>query len=532
MSVDERGYLECQEAAREQSRAANKSLNDSNLVQIDVHLAAELENKWRLSPTDDSPKYTHSVYGNAKIVAFVVGGELREGVSASSELMGIILDSTNFYAEEGGQLYDTGSIVIDGQCEFRVDSVKVAGGYVLHVGQLKYGSAKVKDTVLCAYDEQRRRALRLNHTSTHALNFAIKKVLGEHNDGVEIEQRGSLVAPDKFRFDFNFKATPTDEQIKAIEAIVNDLVKRELVVDGQAVSLSMARSIKGLRAVFGETYPDPVRVVAIGVRVGEILADSGNDRWMGYSVELCGGTHVGNTADIKQFVITSETTIAKGIRRIVAVTGEQAIEAEEGGRRLEGRIVAFEGKVREGRTLASNVEACEITLRDLTRDIDEAQISHLTKSAFRDRLTQLRRMLTEAAKAGKAEQARQAVDIVTQLVSSLTINGSTPKIVVYELKVSDNGKALLAACQAAVKTFPAALFYSSDPVTSRLYYHAMCSKNAGISAVDVARAFGDMVGGKSGGSVEVAQGSAPMFAPDQSLDALRRASERVKELFI
>lgn len=532
MSVDERGYLQCQEAAREQSRAANKSLNDANLVQIDVHLAAELETKWKIPPTDDTPKYTQPLYGNAKIVAFVVGGELKGEASHSNDLIGIILDSTNLYAEEGGQLYDTGSITIDGQCEFRVDSVKAAGGYILHVGQLKYGSAKVNDKVVCVYDEQRRRSLRLNHTATHALNFAIRRVLGPHNDAVEIEQRGSLVAPDKFRFDFNFKSAPTDEQILAIETIVNDLVEKKLVVDSQSTPLSVAKGIHGLRAVFGETYPDPVRVVAIGVKLAEILADPTNDRWTGYSIELCGGTHVGNTADIKQFVITSEATIAKGIRRIVAVTGEQAIEAQKEAKGLETGIIALESKVKEGNLLANNFEAYEIILRDLTRDIDDAQVSHLTKAAFRDRLAHSRKLLTEAAKAAKAEQARQAVEVVTQLVSSLTVNGSTPKIVVYELKVSDNGKALLAACQAAVKAFPAALFYSTDQMTSRLYYHAMCAKTAGISAVDVARAFGDVVGGKSGGSVEVAQGSAPLAAPDQSLDALRKASERVKELFI
>ena len=220
---------------------------------------------------------------------------------------------------------------------------------------------------------------------------------------------------------------------------------------------------------------------------------------MNTPLELCGGTHAGNTADIKHFVITSEATIAKGVRRIVAVTGEQAVEAQKEAKKFETGISALEAKIGED-ALASSVEVYEGMLRDLTRDIDEAQIGHLTKTAFRDRLANFRKLLTEAAKAAKAEQARQAVDTVTQLISSLSVSGSTPKIIVHELKVGDNGKALLAACQAAVKAFPAALFYSVDQAASRLPRpQNVCQKTTGISAVHIARPLGMQWGGEKWG---------------------------------
>ncbi|KAF9349955.1 Alanine--tRNA ligase, partial [Mortierella sp. NVP85] len=165
------------------------------------------------------------------------------------------------YAEQGGQEYDTGSITVDGKAEFVVENVQVYGGYVLHTGYLKYG-------VLQVDDELRRWPIRNNHTGTHLLNYALREIL---SNGVD--QKGSLVAPEKLRFDFTSKTGMTPQQIHEADSIVTDFIKRGLAVYSQEVTLTTAKQITGLCAVFGEVYPDPVRVVSIGFDVNDILKD-------------------------------------------------------------------------------------------------------------------------------------------------------------------------------------------------------------------------------------------------------------------
>ncbi|KAJ2582907.1 Alanine--tRNA ligase, partial [Coemansia sp. RSA 1804] len=190
--------------------------------------------------------------------AFVQGEE--QSIASSPDdvpVVGVLLDRTNFYAEQGGQEYDTGSFVSsDLASEFTVENVQVYGGYVLHTGFLKYGSIRVGDTVEAQYDVLRRLPIRSNHSATHVLNYALRKVLSNE----EPDQRGSLVAPDKLRFDFNCKAPIKPEEIRDIQALCCKIISDNLKVYAQEVPLAEASKIAGLRAVFGESYPDPVRV--------------------------------------------------------------------------------------------------------------------------------------------------------------------------------------------------------------------------------------------------------------------------------
>ena len=167
--------------------------------------------------------------------------------NAADDRVGLILDKTNFYAESGGQTFDTGSITIDGQAHFCVEEVQSFGGYVLHIGYLKYGHISLKDQVICSFDELRRWPLRNNHTGTHILNYALLETVGSG-----VEQKGSLVAPDKLRFDFSCKSALTIQQVKSVEEIVNKIIKTNSKVYYQDVPLSLAKSIFGVRAVFGE----------------------------------------------------------------------------------------------------------------------------------------------------------------------------------------------------------------------------------------------------------------------------------------
>ncbi|KAJ1525582.1 Alanine--tRNA ligase, partial [Nowakowskiella sp. JEL0078] len=257
------------------------------------------------------------------IQALYQGGKFVKTANAEAPF-GILLEKTNFYAEQGGQEYDTGSITIDGSADFAVDDVQVFGGYILHIGYLKYGSLSVGDEVVSTYDELRRWPIRNNHSATHILNFALKKTIG---DGVD--QKGSLVAEEKFRFDYSAKAAPSPAQLEQIEAITNDFIERNLKVYSKEVSLAVGKSITGLRAVFGEVYPDPVRVISVGFDIEEILKNPSDPKWAETSIEFCGGTHVSKTGDIKQFVVVDETSISKGIRRIVGVTGEEAFKLQK-----------------------------------------------------------------------------------------------------------------------------------------------------------------------------------------------------------
>lgn len=203
----------------------------------------------------------------------------------TSSSFGIILDKTNFYAESGGQEYDTGKILIDGKSEFFVDQVQVFNGYVLHIGHLIEGRFELNDRVVACYDEQRRSTLRNNHTGTHILNYSLRETLGDH-----IDQKGSLVSPNKLRFDFSHKSPISTQDLFKIEQNSNEWIRKNVKVYSKELDLKTARKIPGLRAVFGETYPDPVRVVTLEFSVEEMESDIENPKWRKTSVEFCGGT--------------------------------------------------------------------------------------------------------------------------------------------------------------------------------------------------------------------------------------------------
>ena len=238
----------------------------------------------------------------------------------SGQECGILLDRTCFYAEQGGQIYDEGFIV-QGENELKVKNVQVRGGYVLHMGTVE-GSLKVGDTVELAIDEERRKNVMNNHSGTHILNFALRTVLS-----TDADQRGSLVAPDRLRFDFTTKAAMTVEQVRQAEVIVNAFIEKNEPVYAKEASLAVAKTIQGLRAVFDETYPDPVRVVSVGVPVETLEADPNSPLGGQTSVEFCGGTHLRRAGHMEYMVLASEEAIAKGIRRIVGLTGPEARKA-------------------------------------------------------------------------------------------------------------------------------------------------------------------------------------------------------------
>jgi len=273
--------------------------------------------------------------------------------------------------------------------------VQVYNGYVLHTGHLKYGQIEVGNEVISSYDELRRWPLRNNHTATHILNYSLREILGDH-----IDQKGSLVAPTKLRFDFSHKAPIGISELAQIQDMSVEWIKRNARVFSRDLDLSIAQKIPGLRAVFGESYPDPVRVVTLGYDIDDIAADITNPRWRQTSIEFCGGTHVAKTGDIKDFIITDESGIAKGIRRIVAVTGHEADDVTRREQNLRERLDQLnylDGKEKD------------IGLKALSVELNQADISVIKKADLRDRLSVMRKSFDKQVKEREASANKEAI---------------------------------------------------------------------------------------------------------------------------
>ena len=221
----------------------------------------------------------------------------------------VILNQTPFYAESGGQVGDTGVMTGDGVRFAVTDTQKRAGDLFVHVGTVEQGSLKVGAALDLNVDHARRSAIRQNHSATHLLHEALRQVLGDH-----VAQKGSLVAPDRLRFDFSHPKPMTPEEIERVEDIANDVVLQNAPVVTRLLSRDDAIA-SGARALFGEKYGDEVRVVAMG---------EGSGNTMGWSVELCGGTHVSRTGDIGIISVVGESAVASGVRRVEALTGRSA----------------------------------------------------------------------------------------------------------------------------------------------------------------------------------------------------------------
>ncbi len=243
----------------------------------------------------------------------VVRALVRDGADVPALEQGqdgaVVLNQTPFYAESGGQVGDTGVFEADG-VRFRVtDTQKKAGDLFVHLGKVEAGKLTPGLALALKVDHDRRSRIRRNHSATHLLHEALRQVLGDH-----VAQKGSLVAPDRLRFDFSHPKPITQEEIAKVEAMANDYVLRNSSVTTRVMALDEARAA-GARALFGEKYSDEVRVVAMGESGGNSL---------GWSVELCGGTHVRRTGDIGLIALTGESGVAGGVRRIEAATGEGA----------------------------------------------------------------------------------------------------------------------------------------------------------------------------------------------------------------
>ena len=308
LSVDEGAFQKLMKEQKERAREARKALGD--LGWAGVEFGKDV-------PATEFVGYDHSEC-DAKIVAIVADEELRDEVAAGAEAV-VVLDQSPFYAEMGGQAADHGTITADGVVFTVADVQKNKGGKFMHYGRLAQGVLHVGDTVHAAIDMERRKAIQRAHSTTHLLDTALKKVLGDH-----VHQAGSLVEPDRLRFDFTHFEAISPEELRQVEELVNDAILEGYPVVTEILPIEEAKK-KGAVAMFGEKYGETVRVVE--------MSD--------FSVEFCGGTHVDNTAKAGPFRIKSESSVASGVRRIEATCGKLSLKAMESSQGVLSRAAQF-----------------------------------------------------------------------------------------------------------------------------------------------------------------------------------------------
>ena len=310
MTIDEEAFKALMTEQKERAREARKALGD--LGWAGVEFGKDM-------PATEFVGYDYDAIDDAHVLAIVAEGELVDEIVSGMEAI-VVLDQTPFYAEMGGQTADHGRITDSDSIEnpdencallFHVNNVqKNKGGKFMHYGKLLKGSLKVGDTVAASIDTVRRAAIRRAHSATHLLDAALVKVLGDH-----VHQAGSLVEPDRLRFDFTHFEGITPQQLNEVEDLVNGAILDGLTITTEELPLDEAKA-RGAVATFGEKYGQTVRVVTMG----------------DFSMELCGGTHLDNTAKVGMFRIKSESSVASGVRRIEATTGRVSIDETRHGR--------------------------------------------------------------------------------------------------------------------------------------------------------------------------------------------------------
>jgi alanyl-tRNA synthetase len=458
LSVDMDGFDAAMEAQRARGRAAAK---------FDAKLGQRIHTDGKVIFIG----YTE-VSGETRVTGlFDPEGAPLEVLSAGERGV-VVLDETPFYAESGGQMGDTGLIEGDG-IAFKVTDTQIAGDQFLHIGELIEGELRAGDSVSAAIDEERRRLIKLNHSATHLMHAALRQMLGPH-----VQQKGSLVAPDRLRFDFSHPEPVSPAQLKAVEALVNEQIQANSEVDVAEMSYDAAIE-RGAMALFGEKYGSEVRVLSMG---GD------------YSVELCGGTHVARTGDIGLFRITGETGIAAGVRRIEAVTGPGALAWTLDAEETLNRVAAL---VKGSRTdAAEKVGALLDENKRLSRELSQIQ----------EKLA-----------------ANQGSDLVDEAVEVAGVK-------VLAARVEGDSKALMQTLDTLKSKLGSAAIVLGHVGGGKVSLIAGVSKDLTerIKAPDLVNAVGAQVGAKGGGRPDMARAGGG-DNPDALADALASVPEWLRE---
>jgi alanyl-tRNA synthetase len=442
MTVDEDAFKACMEEQRVRARKAREALGDLAWAGIDLGLDG--------TPTTFTG-YDGKLTAQGKILAIVAEGELCSSIRAGEEGI-VVLDQTPFYAEMGGQSPDFGTITL-GDNLFQVNNVqKDKAGKYLHYGKQETGTLSVEDTVTGTVDAERRAAISRAHSATHLLQAALQTVLGDH-----VHQAGSLNAPDHIRFDFTHFSAITEDELRKITELVNDAILEGYDISTRVMGIEEAKQ-EGAMALFGEKYGDEVRVVTMG----------------DVSKELCGGTHLTNTAKIGSFCIVSEGSVASGVRRIEALVGKANLRvAEENTKLIRKTAASLKTTPAE---LYTRMEQMLKESKELRQQMDQMQSKLLANDAER---------FLYAAK------NVEGLNVITATLSSMSA-GALRKIGDMLRDKDENVVAVL-----------------SSVTDEKITFHAVCGKKAvasGIKAGDLIRTVTSITGGSGGGKPDSAMG--------------------------
>ncbi len=437
LTIDMPGYDKAMEAQRARARAAGAFKVDYTAAGLDV-------------PATEFIGYS-SLAEQGVILALLKGGAAVDHLSEGDDGV-VVLDRTPFYGESGGQVGDSGYIE-SGSSRAEVRDCQKQGDSHLHIVHVLQGTLRVGDTIKAKVDENVRQATALNHSATHLLHAALRKILGEH-----VTQKGSLVDSERLRFDFSHFEAVKPEQLKAIEILVNDQIRANSAVTTDHCDMDEAKA-KGAMALFGEKYGDRVRVLTMGD---------------GFSVELCGGTHVSRTGDIGLMRITSESGVAAGVRRIEAVTGAKA-------------LALFDN-------LDQLVESATRTLKTNRDNLIEKieQLTNQNRKLEKD----LAQMKTRLATSGGGDVLSQARDIEGIKVLALNLEGADSKSLRDTVDQFKNklGKAVVLLATVEEDNKVALVAGVTQNLTDK------------IKAGDLMRHVAEQIGGKGGGRPDMAQG--------------------------
>lgn len=538
-TVDRAGFEAKVEEARDVNRRIHMEKQMAGMAGKDFRLVAEqmaylVSPQQNVGPTDDSFKYEwNQDLENCTVQAIFLGRNETEDkigfvpeIKVTSEgeplLIALILDKTSFYAESGGQVYDTGRIVVttsNGSVAVQITNVQTYGPFVLHVGQVEVPAnsnaddgifvLKVGDAASCQVDFGRRSSIASNHTMTHVLNYALKHVLLESaatSDATtttltDIDQKGSFQDETKSRFDFTWNGPLTPLQLKAVEEICVQRINDAYPVQSFVAPLVQAEKISSLRAVFGEKYPDPVRVVAVSnYTIPEILSNPQDAQWKDFSVEFCGGTHLTNTKEAEAFCLLSEEGIAKGIRRIVFVTKDDAKNAI-------ALADSFKAKLEQAALLEG--EELDTVLKQLNHELGTLSISASRKIQFRETVEELTKKVIAYKKHRLANIADEVVTKAVELAQTTTTEGNK---IVMRFDFGLDGKVAKQIMTNYCKKVndKALLLVTADPDSDKFMVIAGAPKGvAGLDCKEWAAAAIQGTDGKGGGKPDMAQFQVP-----------------------
>eukprot|EP00522_Entomoneis_paludosa_P018922 CAMPEP_0172444094 /NCGR_PEP_ID=MMETSP1065-20121228/4207_1 /TAXON_ID=265537 /ORGANISM="Amphiprora paludosa, Strain CCMP125" /LENGTH=994 /DNA_ID=CAMNT_0013194513 /DNA_START=117 /DNA_END=3101 /DNA_ORIENTATION=+ len=510
LTIDTAGFEKEMETQKERSRKAQRAARSAGAP--DLELQAE-QTAWlsdeSVLPTDDYFKFKWNVELPATVMAIYGedGFYSEDKQVEEGDFIGLVLDKTAFYAEAGGQEADVGELELIGDNgeilgTVSVSDVQVYGGFILHKGVLESGSLQVGSHVNCRVDYERRGLIAPNHSMTHVLNAALRKVLGD-----KVDQRGSLCNDEKLRFDFSHKKAMTLDELKAVEKMCQESVEKEEVVTSKVMPLDDAKALDGVRAVFGEVYPDPVRVISVG-------GDT--------SVEFCGGTHLENTRDAEAFALIEETAVAKGIRRITAVTKDAAKSAIMEGDKFNSIVSEVEDFDAETPDLDKKAGA-------IRKDLDAAFLPAALKAELRARIEGIQKKVNEAKK--KALQKRMAVVLSDLKVQVEAAVADGQRVVVLDLDILADGKASQQVRNEVKKVAPGVAFLGvseEDPGSGGklLAFAAVPDAmvdSSGLKANEWVLAALETCGGRGGGKPDNAQGQAQECANVEAVIAAAKS---------